>query len=80
MSATGHSSGLPQQITGFQTFVNDGATPVETDWSATTAVTPAVDVPFSATVAAAAGQTIWVRVQQDGNSWSAPASIVVPTL
>ncbi len=78
VTATGHSTGATTNVTGYQTVVNAGATPVAGDWSATTAVTAAPTVTFTAAVTALPGQTVWVRVQQDGVYWSAPASIVVP--
>ena len=78
LTATGHSAGATHNVTGYQTVVNAGAAPGPADWSATTAVTAAPTVAISASLPALPGQTIWIRVQQDGVTWSTPASIVVP--
>ncbi|MEP7203433.1 MAG: hypothetical protein ABI894_12535 [Ilumatobacteraceae bacterium] len=78
LSATGHASGPSHHVTGYQTVVNTGSTPDDADWSATTSIGPGAIVPISAPVAAQPGRTIWLRVQQDDNGWSAPASTVTP--
>ena len=78
LTATGQSAGASMNITGYQTFVNAGATPVELDWSATTSIVAAPTVSISTAVSAVPGQTVWIRVQQDATIWSAADSIVVP--
>jgi len=78
LTAIGHSAGVTHNVTGYQTVVNTGGVPGLADWSSTTAVTAAPTVAISASLPALPGQTIWIRVQQDGVTWSTPASIVVP--
>ena len=83
LTATGHPSAAGFTITGYQTVVNSGAAP---DWTLATTQPLSGSIgqsaPFTtAALSAAAGQTVWVRVQQDGTgtNWSAASSTVVPT-
>jgi hypothetical protein len=63
-------------MAGYQTAVLTGQTPpVDTDWSATTTST---DTAITAALTANAGQTLWVRIQDSANTWSAPASLYLP--
>jgi hypothetical protein len=79
LTATGHAAFAGLTVTGYQTAVTATATP-PTTWLATVAVAiPAANVAIStAPITAAAGQFVWVRVQQSGGLFSAGASIQVP--
>jgi hypothetical protein len=64
-------------ITGYQTIVNNGTPVTASDWllSPTVAIAvPAASVSITGTVSAVDGDTVWVRVQDSLNAWSAPAS------
>jgi hypothetical protein len=83
LTANGHSSGVANVLTGYQTAVTaDGSVPPETAWAprpAAMLAPPAVPgdpVAITALVPSAVdGDTVWVRVQQ-GSLFSAPASVL----
>jgi hypothetical protein len=85
-TASGHSSGPANLITGFQTAVTDtsGLPDPGTGWSVTHSLaTPSSTVTLPPTsLTPGAGQYVWVRVQQDLAVFSAPVSlhVVAPTV
>ena len=80
VTATGTSGEALQNVTGYQTFVNTGLTPLPGDWPLTTTpvAVPAPTVSITATVSAVPGQTVWIRVQRTDLTWSVEDSILVP--
>ena len=75
-----NASATGANVSGYQTLVNAGSTPLPTDWPVpvTAVISPAPTVVIiDNTVVANTGVTIWVRVQDSNGVWSDGFAVLV---